>query len=181
MKAFLLEVFMKKFKMNVKLILMVFILLSVDFESSGQISVDNFIVQDHNYPKPSVNNFIHWMGLSTMEWENEIKGSQLHDRGINEQGCVYYGSGADLKDAVYTIEKCSGNMMSSTWTSWFHKITKLDDLVNELEPFYQKRDENGHAVYAFKSEGFIYYFTISRKEAERNSIIEFVIVTKTNL
>jgi hypothetical protein len=142
----------------------------------SQVKLDNILIENRKYPKASVNNFIHWLGLTTMEWENEMKQFRFSDRGLDE-GCVYYGSGADLTDAVYSISKCPDARMSAEWATFgINKSTKLDDIVNELEPFYNKTDENQNNIYAFKHEGFAYHFIISRSSGG-----EFVIVTKSSI
>jgi hypothetical protein len=98
------------------------------------------------------------------------------NRGIDE-GCVFYGSGKDLTDAVFSISKCPGKIMSSEWTDFSRKgITKLDDLLNELEPYYKNIDENGNSVFTFKNEGFSYTFTLFRKQEG-----EFVTVVRLPL
>jgi hypothetical protein len=67
-------------------------------------------------------------------------------------------------------------MVSCEWANFANKsITKLDDLVNELEPFYKKRDENGNSIFAFKHEDKAYIFTLHRAQEG-----EFVIVVKNN-
>lgn len=157
-----------------KLLFTVFILTAVNV--FGQTTSDNFKIGAYSYPNPSVSNFLKWLDLSTMEWEAEMKKFEFSDRGIDD-GCVYYGSGASLDNAVFSISKCPGNLMSVTWTDFSRKgITKLDELVNEIEPYFQKWDEKGAAGYGFRNGDFWYDFTVHRDNA-----FEFVFVKKYSL
>ena len=94
----------------------------------GQIP-DNIKIENFSYPNPSVNNFFNWLNLTTMEWETEMKKFEFSDRGI-DNGWVYYGSGASLKNGVFTIAKYPGNLMRITWSDFSgNNSTKLDGLI----------------------------------------------------
>lgn len=139
----------------------------------GQTPADNFKIGAFSYASPNVSNIIRWLNLSTMEWETEMKKYQFSDRGV-DKGCVYYGSGASLDNAVYSISKCPGNLMSITWSDFSQKgTTKLDALISEIEPYYSNTNEKGNSVYGFNNGGFVYEFTV-----HRDNSFEFVFIKK---
>lgn len=138
----------------------------------AQSSSDNLTINGYRYPNPTVSNLLDWIGLSTMDWEAEMKKFDFSDRGI-ESGCVYYGSGASLDNAVFSISKCPGNIMTVTWIDDSRKgITKLDGLINEIEPYYNRGDEDGNAIYMFKHNDFAYHCTVVRDGAYEIVIIK---------
>lgn len=132
----------------------------------------------YSYPNPSMANIMKWLDLTTMEWEAEMKNFEFRERGINK-GCVYYSSGRlrnSVEDGIFGIDKCPGNLMTVSWTDFSGKgITKLDALINELEPYYTEFRED-FAIYDFKNSDFTYQFIVSR-----NNLTEIVRVERYNL
>ena len=162
--------------MKSKLILMLFLVLFLQMNTMAQNDCGTFKISSFTFPNPCVENFIKWLNLSTLDWETEMKKYQFSDRGIDE-GAVYYGSGASLDKAVFSISKWPGNMMSVTWSDFSLKgITKLDALISELEPFYTSTDEKMNTHFQFKNGEFAYEFT-----AHRNNSFEFVVVKRTTI
>ena len=158
-------------KLKAKILFTFFILIAVNV--FGQQTSNNLKIGAFSYPNPSVSNFLIWLDLSTFEWEAEMKKYEFSDRGL-DNGCVFYGSGASLENNVFSISKCPGNLMSVSWTDFSQKgITKLDALINEIEPYYKETIDNGNSVYAFKSGKFAYEFTV-----HRDNSFEFVFVKK---
>lgn len=133
-------------------------------------------IGEYFYPNPSKVNFIKWLDLTTIEWEAEMKKFDFSDRGLDD-GCVYYSSGISLDEGLFGIFKCPGNFMKVIWSDRLQKgITKLDALINELEPYYEKTNERGKAIYVFKHGDFAYQFTVHRDRS-----FEFALVKKYNL
>jgi len=141
----------------------------------SQEKSDVLKIGNYTYPSPSIANFIRWLDLSTMQWEDEMKKSQLKNRGI-ENNCVFYGSGGDLKDAEFSYDKCPGNLMSVEYHSFSKTgVTPLDKLVNELEPFY-KESESGRAFYRFKLDGKYYEFMVYRIDGAESAYAKKVTI-----
>ncbi len=160
--------------MKLKLILIFFGVLCLSLNTKAQDYCGTFKISSFSFPNPCVENFIRWLDLSTLEWETEMKKYQFTDRGI-DQGAVYYGSGASLEKAVFSISKWPGSMMSVTWEDFSLKgITKLDALISELEPYYNSTDEKMNTHFQFTNGEFSYEFTVHRSNS-----FEFVVVKRT--
>lgn len=114
--------------------------------------------------------------MTTGEWENEIQFSELNNKGVMN-GCVFYGSGASIDKATFTIYKCPGNIITVDWTDFTQSgRTVLDALVNDIEPYFKKTNPNLTTVYAFSKDEYIYEFTVSRENTG-----EFIIVRKIEI
>jgi hypothetical protein len=150
----------------IKIAAFCFLLLESTQNSFGQTTIESFKIGNFTYAKPSIKNFVHWLNISTSEWETEMKKFQFSDRGV-QSGGVYYGTGADLGKYVYSITKYPGNMMNADWGNFARDgITKFDDLANELEPYFLQTDDKGRNIYQYKTSDAIYEFTMRRNGDE---------------
>ena len=140
----------------------------------SQSKIDNSKISNFTYPKPTINNCIHWLNISTKEWETEMKTFQFSFRNV-EDGGVSYGSGADLKGYVYDIAKYPGNIISIEWAN-FEKdgVTKLDDLLNELEPYFKGWSKKA-AIFKIKNNDLSHYeFSIIRDIGQELAFVKIV-------
>jgi hypothetical protein len=148
-----------------RVFLVSFVLSVNNANSFGQTIIDSFKIGNHNYPKPSVKNIIHWLNISTKDWEVEMKIFEFSSRGIHRGG-VYYSS-PQIDKYVYTITKFPDKTIDIDWANWGNGgLTILDDLVNELEPYFQQTNENGFSIYQYKTVDAIYKFWIKRDRDE---------------
>ena len=157
---------------SLRLILTPLIILIYNL-SIGQTTNSSIYIDGFKFPKPSTENMIQWVNLSTKAWEKEMKTYQFKQRGI-EEGCIFYGSSSSLNDAVYSVDKCLGNRVSIMWNDFSRQgKTVLDDIIDELEPYYIEKIVGGAYKYGFNKDGNSYIFLVERHEAG-----EFVILTK---
>lgn len=162
---------MESIKAKAKIFFVIFIMTAVN--TLGQTASENFKIGAYSYPSPSVLNIVNWIDLSTLDWESEMKKYEFSERGI-DNGCVFYSSGSSLIKAGFQICKCPRNLISIIWADRTEKgITKLDTLVNEIEPYYRETDDKGNYIFAFIINNFTYECTL-----HRDNSLEYVIVKK---
>lgn len=91
-----------------------------------------------------------------------------------EKNCDWYGTGANLKDAVATIEKCSDGMFNMTWTDFKTKSSIMKDLSIQLENYFVGKSESGASIYKLKYEELLYEFYLHRNDGSEMIFVKAV-------
>ena len=137
----------------------------------------NVIVEGKNLPDINIKNLTSWVGLSTKNWKTEIKKYDFEKSAPSKNGtyCTSH-DGADFNVRL-VIEKQLGGMIYISW--WDVKGTFgscLDNLVDEIEPYYSHRGTNNSHVYQYKSNSITYEITINK--SLENFLRESVFIRK---
>lgn len=165
-----------------RFILLVFLSVFVSpLFSQGSFTKDHYDILNYNghkLLKVNLNN-LEWMfQLTEAKWKEDMMRFELSSNGY-EAGCPYVAS-VDLDASAYyqkyALDKCQ-DMLKFSWMSTGEKVSLLDDLIAELEPYkqYGYATEHGY-MYKFEHGDYLY-----RIDVTRNDNFEFVIFGKTPL
>lgn len=134
----------------------------IQLDVFGQSSNDDLFIENHKFPNLTISNLCEFVNMRSLEWESAMKKYEFNNRYL-DGGCTYYDTDILLKSGKLAYSKCPGYKISVLWkSSPSNSHTILDDLVNELEPYYYGLDENGNAEYAFRKNDFNFIFVIHR-------------------
>lgn len=127
-------------------------------------SIKEVAINGGLYPQPSIRIITHWLSQSTQDWETIImKRYALKNKRI-EDGCITLSKDLSADNFSYVIGKCPSRTIILRWTDFRNNEKNLlEPLINELEPFYLRRNAGGYE-YILKYEGTIYCFNILRKD-----------------
>lgn len=149
--------------MNTKrniLIVLLSSILNLAFCQSEPISLK---IENKTYPALTLTNVFRWLEMSTSDWETEMRKYDFTDRKPSD-GCIFHGTGASLNNAILAITKCPGNKVELNWRDYSSKkTTKLDHIVDELEPYFIAQN-GATAEYGFIKDDKRYRFIVLRDD-----------------
>lgn len=152
------------------LILFIFLLTTKGY---GQCQNQN--IEYKTYPGICVDNAIKWLNMIRYDWNIEMKKYDFSKTGFGEQGEPYFSSSDEHWDigVQLIIAKDFGLLQIKNIPISDSKKNMFQGIINELEPYYNRREGNWN-YFTFKyTDGVSYQFAINQ-----SNTMDLIFVTK---